>query len=75
MMKSLVKLAALLFVAKTIEVTSHTNSVKEVDNAELNKFLENHIESISNVVSAKDLFEEEIRRKANHSVSVDDFFG
>ena len=74
MMKSLVKLAVLLIAAKTIDKAYNNNSVK-VDNAELNKFLENHIESISNVVSAKDLFEEEVKKKANHSVSVDDFFG
>ena len=73
MMKSLIKLAVLLIAAKTIEKNSK-NSVK-VDNAKLNKFLENHIENISNVVSAKDLFEEEVKKKANHSVSVDDFFG
>ena len=73
MMKSLVKLVMLLIVAKTIEKDSK-NSVK-VNNIELNKFLENHIENISNVVNMKDLFEEEVKRKANHSVSVDDFFG
>lgn len=73
-MRSLVKLAALLLAAKIIEKDSTKNSVK-VNNTELNRFFENHIENISNVVSAKDLFEEEVRKKANHSVSVDDFFG
>lgn len=70
MMKSLVKLVVLLVTVKTIE--KDINSVKR---AGLNKFLENHIEKIENVVNVKDLFEEEVKRKANHSVSVDDFFG
>lgn len=69
-MKSLVKLVVLLATVKTIE--KDINSVKRT---RLNKFLENHIENISNVVNMKDLFEEEVKRKANHSVSVDDFFG
>ena len=73
MMKSLFKLATLLFVARTINNTYNNNSVK-VNNTELNKVLENHIKNIENVVSAKDLFEEEVKNKANHSVSVDDFF-